>query len=95
MFKKYLLAAGALARKLADGNIAAIIISSGEGLENLRVLLSPAETTKFRDITLLVPSGRVAQMALAAGFGRVITAENASDSAMLRALAAWQTTAGE
>jgi hypothetical protein len=34
-------------------------------------------------------------MALAAGFGRVITAENASDSAMLRALAAWQTTAGE
>ncbi len=34
-------------------------------------------------------------MAHAAGFSRVITAENASDSAMLRALAGWQTTAGE
>jgi uroporphyrinogen-III synthase len=71
------------------------MISSGEGFANLLALLSPAETTKFSYITLLVPSVRVAQMALAAGFGRVITAENASDSAMLGALTTWQTTAGE
>ena len=89
------LAPGELAQKLTQWNTGLIMISSGEGFANLLALLSPAETTKFRDITLLVPSGRVAQMALAAGFGRVITAENASDSAMLRALAAWQTTAGE
>jgi uroporphyrinogen-III synthase len=89
------LGSGELARKLGQWDIGLIMISSGEGLANLLALLSPAETTKFSHITLLVPSARVAQMALAAGFGRVITAENASDSAMLRALAAWQTTAGE
>ena len=90
-----LLGSGELARKLGQWDIGLIMISSGEGFANLLALLSPAETTKFSHITLLVPSARVAQMALAAGFGRVITAENASDSAMLRALAAWQTTAGE
>ena len=71
------------------------MISSGEGLANMLALLSPAETTKFMDIILLVPSQRVAQMARAAGFSRVITAENASDSAMMRALAGLQPTAGE
>ena len=89
------LGSGELAQKLGQWDIGLIMISSGEGLANLLALLSPAETTKFSYITLLVPSARVAEMALAAGFGRVITAENASDSAMLRALAAWQTTAGE
>lgn len=89
------LGAGELAQKLGQWDIGLIMISSGEGLANLLALLSPAETTKFSHITLLVPSARVAQMALAAGFGKVITAENASDSAMLRALATWQTTAGE
>ena len=89
------LGAGVLAQRLREWDIGLIMISSGEGFANLLALLSPAETTKFSYITLLVPSARVAQMALAAGFGRVITAENASDSAMLRALAAWQTTAGE
>jgi uroporphyrinogen-III synthase len=89
------LAPGELAQKLSKWGIGLVMISSGEGLANMLGLLSPAETTKFRRMTLLVPSPRVAQMAHAAGFSRVITAENASDSAMLRALAGWQTTAGE
>lgn len=89
------LASGELAQKLSQWDIGVVLISSGEGLANLLALLSPAETTKFADITLLVPSPRVAQMARAAGFSRVITAENASDSAMLRALAGLQTATGE
>ena len=89
------LAAGELARKLSQWDIGVVMISSGEGLANMLALLSPAETTKFMDIILLVPSQRVAQMARAAGFSRVITAENASDSAMMRALAGLQPTAGE
>jgi uroporphyrinogen-III synthase len=89
------LAPGELAKKLSQWGIGLVMISSGEGLANMLALLSPAETTKFNHVTLLVPSSRVAQMAHAAGFSRVITAENASDSAMLRALAGWQTTAGE
>jgi uroporphyrinogen-III synthase len=86
---------GELLLKLSQWEIDLVMISSGEGLCNMLGLLSPAETTKFRLITLLVPSPRVADIAHTAGFERVITAENASDGAMLRALAAWQTSAGE
>jgi uroporphyrinogen-III synthase len=86
---------GELADKLSQWNIGLIMVSSGEGLANLLALLSPQETSKFTTITLVVPSGRVAQMAVAAGFVRVVTAENASDGAMVRALEAWQSSAGE
>jgi uroporphyrinogen-III synthase len=79
---------GELALRLSQWHIAVVMISSGEGLTNLLGLLRPAETSKFIHITFLVPSERVAQMAAEAGLTRVITAENASDSAMLRALAA-------
>ena len=89
------LAPGELAATLARWEIDLVMISSGEGLSNMLALLSPAETTKFSVITLLVPSPRVADIARTAGFEQVITAENASDSAMLRALAAWHTSAGE
>jgi uroporphyrinogen-III synthase len=81
--------------RLAQWQIELAMISSGEGLANLLALLSPAETSKFIHITLLVPSDRVALIARQAGFSRVIVAENASDSAMLRALAQWQKSAGE
>ena len=89
------LAPQTLSLKLTQWAIDVVMISSGEGLGNMLALLSPAETTKFRYITFLVPSPRVAEMARSAGFEQVIVAENASDSAMLRALAAWQTSAGE
>ncbi len=89
------LAPGELALKLSLWRVTLVMISSGEGLANMLALLSPAETSKFIHITLLVPSDRVAQMAYAAGFKKVVRAENASDSAMLRALAAWKTSAGE
>lgn len=89
------LAPGELALKLSQWDIDLVLISSGEGLVNLLALLSPAETTKFTQITLFVPSERVAQMAREAGFRRVIVTENASDDAMMRAIEAWHTTAGE
>ncbi len=50
------LAPGELAQKLSRWGIDLVMISSGEGLDNMLGLLSPAETTKFRYITLLVPS---------------------------------------
>lgn len=87
--------AGELAAKLSQWQIDVAMISSGEGLTNLLALLTPEETSKFIHITLLVPSERVAQIAHRAGFERVVTAANASDSAMLRALRDWQTNAGE
>jgi uroporphyrinogen-III synthase len=71
------------------------MITSGEGLSNLQVLLSPAETTKLTRIGLIVPSQRVAHMAQIAGFDQIVTAENASDLAMLRALKEWRRGTGE
>ncbi len=82
--------AGELAANLSQWCIDVIMITSGEGLSNLQVLLTPAETTKLRRISLIVPSQRVANMAQSAGFDQVVTAENASDLAMLRALKEWR-----
>jgi uroporphyrinogen-III synthase len=89
------LPAGVLAARIAQWGIDLILISSGEGLANLLLLLSPAETTKLKDIGIIVPSERVAVMAREAGFDRIATAENASDVAMLRALQEWRPSTGE
>ncbi len=79
---------GELAARLSHWAIGVVMLSSGEGLEHLLALLSPEESIRFRLITLLVPSERVAAMARGAGWERVMVAENASDAAMLRALQA-------
>ena len=88
------LPAGTLAARLVQWNIDVIMLSSGEGLANLQLLLSPAETTNLNHIGAIVPSQRVAEMARDAGFSRVVTAENASDMAMLTALRQWRPGAG-
>lgn len=77
---------GALARRLAEPPIDTVLVSSGEGLANMQRLLSPAETSNVYHLNIVVPSQRVAAQARDAGFRRVITAENASDAAMVRAL---------
>ena len=84
------LAEGALARLLQGQDVGAIAISSGEGLQNLLALLSGEESTKFRDIVLIVPSRRVEKMARDAGFDWVEVAANASDEAVLAALQQWR-----
>ncbi len=86
--------AGEIAAQLARWGIDVIMLSSGEGLANLQVLLSPAETTKLKHIGLIVPSQRVAGMAQVAGFERIAIAENASDGAMLHALQQWPPDSG-
>lgn len=73
-------------QRLERAGIGVVLVTSGEGLACLVQLLSPAETSKLGDMTIIVPSARVAQQALDAGFARVVTARNASDSAMLSAL---------
>ncbi len=89
------LPAGELAARLHEWRIGLVMISSGEGLANLQALLSWPETTKFRHICVIVPSPRIARLAQQAGFEQVVTAENASDVAMLHALEEWQPGSGE
>ncbi|NND67006.1 MAG: uroporphyrinogen-III synthase [Halioglobus sp.] len=80
------LPAGALGQRLEAEKVAAVLLSSGEGLENFRRLLSPSESSKFTGLRLIVPSDRVAKLAREAGFDNIVTADNASDAAMCRAL---------
>ena len=81
-----------LLRQLSDWGIDIILVSSGEGLSNLRLLLTRAETTKLK---IIVPSRRIERMALDAGCRQVFVADNASDAAMLRALGACLNSTGE
>lgn len=81
---------GQLAANLVDWGVQLILISSGEGLQNLLALLSTEESTKFRDIGLVVPSLRVERMAREAGFTQVSRTSNASDEAVLEFLQQWR-----
>jgi len=82
-------AAGQLAGNLARWGIEIALVTSGESLANLQLLLTPAETSKLKHMALIVPSERVARQAQEAGFDQVVTAGNASDTAMLHALQQW------
>lgn len=84
------MASGELAQSLQQASIDVVLVSSGEGLQNMLTLLSDTESTKFKDIGLIVPSPRVAAQARQAGFNDVVTAANASDAAMQQALQQWQ-----
>ena len=84
------LSPGQLAANLEDWGVQLILISSGEGFQNLLALLSTEENTKFRDIGLVVPSLRVEKMAREAGFTQVSRTLNASDEAVLEFLQQWR-----
>ena len=80
---------GELAKKLTEWAPGLLLISSGEGLANMLGLLSPLESSKLAVLPLIVPSKRVAQLALERGFADVHCAANASDAAMLGAVERW------
>ena len=77
---------GALGALLEGEKVAVVLLSSGEGLANFRRLLRSSESSKFTGLRLIVPSKRVAKLAREAGFDDIVTADNASDAAMCRAL---------
>ncbi len=87
-----LMAAGELGKKLALWQPQLVLISSGEALENMLALLSPQESTKLAFVPLIVPSGRVEQIAINRGFTNVRSAANASDAAMLQVAQGWRQT---
>jgi len=62
----------------------AITISSNEGLDNLVTLME--DPTLLIDVPLVVPGKRAATLARQHGFKTIITAQNATDEAMITAL---------
>lgn len=62
-----------------------VAVFSGETLRNLTTVLEQ-NNWQSRDLPLVVPGKRVAQLAQSQGFSRVYTAVNASEPAMLEAV---------
>lgn len=79
--------AGTLERLVAEQRLNALLVSSAQGLDNLRQLAAAAWAELAR-LPLLVPSPRVAELARAAGARQVIDCRGASAAAVLAALRA-------
>jgi uroporphyrinogen-III synthase len=84
----------ALAALLDREQVDLVLLSSGEGLAHFTALLPHGETTKLRELTVIVPSQRVAQQAAALGWRRVRVADSATDDAMVEAARAWSSGEG-
>ncbi|KAF1054540.1 MAG: Uroporphyrinogen-III synthase [Stenotrophomonas maltophilia] len=76
---------GELLRRIQDEALNAIVVSSGQGLENLQQLAA-ADWPQVASMPLFVPSARVAERARQAGAQRVIDCRGASAAALLEAL---------
>ena len=66
-----------------------VTLHSGESLENLIAILKqliPNNPIKMQQLVLLVPSERVAEQAIDAGFSTIFTADNATEASMLQRL---------
>lgn len=73
----------------AASELQIVVLHSGETLDNFVSLLQQLaidNEPKARDFYVLVPSERVLQAALAAGFKQVVAAANATEAGMLQAL---------
>ncbi len=79
-----LLESGALSQLFADKQFAAVLLSSGEGLDNMVSLLGVRAVDIVAESLLVVPGQRVAELAAESGFQRIAVAENATDEAMMR-----------
>ena len=74
-----------LATDLINRSLTAIVIYSGDALRNLVKMLA-AQEEKLLNIPLVVISERVQTLAKNIGFKKIIVADQASDTAMIKAL---------
>jgi uroporphyrinogen-III synthase len=79
-------------RHIADALNLVVTLHSGEALENLIAILKqlsttmPHEQASMQQLILLVPSERVAEQAIDAGFSSIFAAGNATEASMLQRL---------
>ena len=76
---------GILVETLRSERLNAVVVSSGQGLESLRELAG-SDWSQLRELTLFVPSPRVAEMAVALGAKRIVDCRGAGAAALLAAL---------
>ncbi|NWL79380.1 uroporphyrinogen-III synthase [Pseudomonas taiwanensis] len=77
--------AGTLAHRVESERLNGLVVSSGQGLENLQRLAGAAWPELTR-LTLFVPSPRVAEQAVETGAKNVVDCRGASAAALLAAL---------
>jgi uroporphyrinogen-III synthase len=77
--------AGTLSHKVRERRLNGLVVSSGQGFEHLRQLAGD-DWSHLSQLTLFVPSPRVAGMAQAAGARNVVDCRGASAAALLAAL---------
>jgi uroporphyrinogen-III synthase len=78
-------APGELARRVREESLNGLVVSSGQGFTHLHELAAEA-WPELSQLTLFVPSPRVAAMAKSAGAHRVVDCRGASTTALLAAL---------
>ncbi|MCU1718005.1 uroporphyrinogen-III synthase [Pseudomonas sp. 5P_3.1_Bac2] len=76
---------GALAQRVVEEHLNALVVSSGQGFLHLRELAGAA-WPDLAKLTLFVPSPRVAEMARQAGAQSIVDCRGASTTALLAAL---------
>jgi uroporphyrinogen-III synthase len=83
--------AGPLLARWRGGGIDIVVINSAESLHNLVAMVGPEGSELLRRSVLLVVSERMLPLLEQLGFQQApVLAANASDTAVLKALAAWQ-----
>lgn len=74
-----------------QSDIHMIVCTSSSGLQNLFKILGPTNRSWLQNMSLLVVSARIAELAKSLGFVKpVLIADNATDIAIVRALVIWQ-----
>ncbi len=76
---------GMLLKTLRSERLNAVVVSSGQGLQSLRELAG-ADWGDLLELTLFVPSPRVAEMAKTLGANRIVDCRGAGTAALLAAL---------
>ncbi|MCY1393431.1 Uroporphyrinogen-III synthase [compost metagenome] len=76
---------GALSHVVGEQRLNGLVVSSGQGFEHLRTLAGD-DWPQLSQMTLFVPSPRVAEIAQAAGAGKVVDCRGASAAALLATL---------
>lgn len=69
-----------------EGDLAAVVVTSGEALSHLAELLRGAALADRERPTLIVPGARIAGLARTLGWSQVMIAEQASDEAIVQSL---------
>lgn len=76
---------GEVKARLGEDSLDAIVVTSVESLQHMQGMLAPV-VSDLQEIKLVTASERISQRAAELGFRRVITAEGASDEAIIDAL---------